>query len=551
VIDAKGRPSFSLIQPRIAQTDPNSVAHLSRSTPITFFAFDLLYADGYDLRDCTLVERTRALAALYQPDERFRISGHFSAGGAEMLEAARQAGLEGVMAKQADSKYESRRSRSWLKVKVRNREEFVICGFTHGERAYFSSLVLGTHRDGELAHAGQVGTGFDDKTIRDIYTRLEPLVVEKSPFHHAPKIPRKVTWVKPELVCEVAYLEWTPDGQLRAPAFLGLRTDVRAEEVAPEEEREEPRDPLLGVAQKEALVEIDGQTLKFTNLNKVWWPDEGYTKRDLINYYDAVAALIVPHLRGRPLSLKRYPGGIKDEYFFQKNAENISEWVRVEPIPSEGRTINYVICDDRATLLYLANLACIDQNPWMSRAGSLDRPDFMLIDLDPVECPFDMIVEAALLTRQVLDEVGLRGYPKTTGGDGMHIYIPLEPIYTYDQVRGFAEILSHLVVGRKPDLFTTPRAVMKRRKNRVYFDYLQIAESKTISAPYVVRPHEGAPVATPLTWNEVRPDLLPSHFTMVNAPARFAAVGDLFAGVLNSPQRLETAMSRLEVLVRG
>ncbi len=557
VLDEKGRPSFSKIQPRIAQTDPNSVAHLSRSTPVTFFAFDIVYCDGYDLRDVPLSKRRELLKAVFEPTERFRISDQFSAEGTEMLAAAKQAGLEGIMAKQADSKYESRRSRCWLKIKVRNQQEFLICGFTHGERSHFSSLVLGVYRAGKLVHAGQVGTGFDDKTIVDLYSRLQPLITANSPFSAPARINRKVTWVRPELVCEVAFLEWTPDEQLRAPSFIGLREDVNPRDVVRESAESEPAPapeqkagPLLDPARKEATVEVDGRTLKFSNLNKVWFPGEGYTKRDVINYYNEVAGLLLPHLKDRPLSLKRYPNGICEEYFFQKNAEDFPGWVRLEPIPSEGRTINYVIANDRATLLYLANLASIDQNPWMSRIGSLDRPDFMLIDLDPVECPFDMIIEAALLTHEVLDQIGLRGYPKTTGGDGMHIYVPVEPRYTYDQVRGFAEIVSHLVIGRKPDLFTTPRTVVKRRKGRVYFDYLQIAESKTISAPYVIRPHEGAPVATPLSWDEVTPSLLPQQFTIENAPARFDAVGDLFADVLDRPQRLERAMGKLEALVK-
>ncbi len=551
VLDEKGRPSFSKIQPRISQTDPNTVAHLARSAPITFFAFDLLYLDGHDLRNAPLAERRKALRQVLTPTERFRISEQFAAGGVEMLEAAKQAGLEGIMAKHADSQYESRRSRSWLKIKVRNRQEFLICGFTHGERAYFSSLVLGVYRDGELVHAGQVGTGFDDQAIHDIHTRLQPLIADEAPFRKGAKIPRKVTWVRPELVCEVAFLEWTPDGQLRAPSFIALRDDIEPREVMRESERQpEPRGPLLDAKQKEATLEVDGRSLKFTNLNKVWWPEEGYTKRDAVNYYDAVAGLILPHLKDRPLSLKRYPNGIHQDYFFQKNAEDFSGWLRLEPIASEGRVIHYVIANDRATLLYLANLACIDQNPWMSRIGSLDKPDFLLIDLDPVECAYDRIVEAALLTREVLDQIGLRGYPKTTGGDGMHIYVPVEPRYTYAQVRGFAELISHIVLGRKPDLFTTPRTIARRQKGRVYFDYLQIAESKTISAPYVLRPHEGAPVATPLRWDELKPDLLPRQFNIENAPARFAAVGDLFAGVLDRPQPLEPAMNKIERLVK-
>ena len=562
-LDPKGRPRFALIQPRIHQTDPNSIAHLSRSTPVTLFAFDLLYCDGYDLRNVPLMERKRALQAILETTDRIRLSDHFETGGPEMLEAARQAGLEGVIAKQKDSKYESRRSRSWLKFKVNNEQEFVICGFTHGEREYFSSLVLGVYEGDELRHAGQVGTGFDDKTIREIHKKLEPLITPKSPFKSKARALREITWVKPELVCEVRFLEWTPDRQLRAPSFMGLRADVdpkscvveqpvepaAAETASASAPAEPARGPLIPPGKKELSVQVGARTLRFTNLDKVFYPKDGYTKRDLLNYYDAIADIILPHLRDRPLSLKRYPNGIEADYFFQKNADDFPDWVRLEPIQSEGRVINYVIANDRETLLWLTHLGCIDQNPWMSRVGHLDSPDFMLIDLDPVECSYDLIVEAAQITRSKLEALGLRGYPKTTGGDGMHIYVPLETVYSYDQVRSFAEILSHLVINEKPSLFTTPRAVAKRKTGRVYFDYLQIASSKTISAPYVIRAHPGAPVSTPLQWDEVRPGLLPQHFTIENAPARFAALGDIFRPVLDAPQRLEPALAKVQELL--
>ncbi len=559
VLDDQGRPRFSLIQPRIMQTDPNSVAHLSRSSPATFFAFDIVYLDGYDLRNAALADRKAALRKVLDANDRIRISEHFETSGRDMLEAARQAGLEGIVAKRADSKYESRRSKCWLKFKATRAQEFIICGFTHGEREYFSSLVLGVYENGELKHVGQVGTGFDDRTIHDIYQRLKPLITTKSPFREKARALREITWVEPRLVCQVRFVEWTPDHQLRAPSFQGLRTDVDPATVVHEsaevaEESPEPAAPVLGElippGRKEMTVEVGAQKLRFTNLNKVFYPKQGYTKRDLLNYYDAVSEHLLPHLRDRPLSLKRYPNGIEADYFFQKNADDFPPWVRVEPIRSDDRVINYVIANDRETLLWLTHLGCIDQNPWMSRVGSLECPDFMLIDLDPVECSYDLIVEAALLTQSKLDRLGLRGYPKTTGGDGMHIYVPLEPVYSYEQVRSFAEILSHIVVGAKPDLFTTPRTVAKRRKNRVYFDYLQIASSKTISAPYVLRAHSGAPVATPLEWSEVRPGLLPQQFTIENAPARFAALGDVFCPVLESPQRLEPAMAKLEPLLK-
>src|SRR5712671_240527 len=254
------------------------------------------------------------------------------------------------------------------------------------------------------------------------------------------------------------------------------------------------RPPLLPLSQAEALLEVDGRKLKFTNLNKVFYPQEKYAKRDVINYYDAVAELILPHLADRPLSLKRYPNGIAADFFFQKqSAASFPDWLRTESIFSEHNQapINFVVADDRASLLYLANLGCIDQNPWMSRVGSLENPDFILIDLDPSHCGYDRIVEAAQLVRKKLEVIGLEGYPKTTGGDGMHIYIPIEPRYSYAQARSFAEILARMVASERSDLFTTPRAVASREKGKVYFDYLQISSGKTISAPYVLRAYPG------------------------------------------------------------
>jgi bifunctional non-homologous end joining protein LigD len=299
---------------------------------------------------------------------------------------------------------------------------------------------------------------------------------------------------------------------------------------------------LLGASQAEAMVAVDGHQLKFTNLKKVFYPDEGYAKRDLLNYYDAVAPLILPHLKDRPLSLKRYPNGIKEDFFFQKEvAASFPKWLRTGM--ADG--IRHVIGEDRATLLFLVNLGCIDHNPWMSRLGSLEHPDYLLIDLDPYECEYENIVEAALLVRGFLDKAELESYPKTTGGDGMHLIVPLEPRYSYEQVRGFAELLATMAVHERPKLFTTPRAVSKREKGRVYFDWAQIAQGKTISAPYVLRAYAGAPVATPLAWREVTPRLDPKQFHIGNALARFDRVGDLFAGVLNRPQKLETALENL------
>ncbi len=567
VLDEQGRSRFSMIQPRIS-TNSGAVPRLAETAPATLFLFDVLYVDGYDLRGVSLEDRKRVLNSLVTPADHIRISDAYDTGGDQMFQAAREMELEGILAKDRRSKYESGRSTRWLKIKVLNEQEFVIAGFTKGERDYFGSLVLGVFEDGKLRHVGQVGTGFDHKMMKAIYARLDPLITKTSPFAQKPNIRtglRNVTWVKPELVCQVRFLEWTDEGILRAPVFVALREDkspaeVVREEVVRENAAPPPQEPETSASQprtgldlsgRETTVEVDGHRLKFTNLDKVMFPKDGWKKRDLLAFYDAVSEWLLPHLRDRPLSMKRYPNGIAAEFFFQKNAgSHFPDWMRCEPITEHHppKVNHYPLAQDRASLLYLVNLGCIDQNPWMSRVGNLEHPDWMLLDLDPVETSFDQIVEATLLVRELLRELGLEGYPKTTGGDGMHVYVPLEPVYTYEQVRSFAELVSHLAVDREPNLFTTPRSVEKRKKGRVYFDYLQIGIGKTIAAPYVVRAYDGAAVATPLAWKEVKRGIRPHDFRIDNAIARFERVGDLFAPVLAGGQKLEDALERLNAI---
>jgi bifunctional non-homologous end joining protein LigD len=544
VMDESGVSRFELIQPRIHTKDANSIAKMAQKNPVHLLVFDLLYLNGFDLRRVPLIERKRLLEKIVKPFALLRVSEHFDSGGEELLEAARQSGLEGLIAKSVNSVYESRRSPNWLKLKLTFEQEFVIGGYLPGERDYFGSLALGFYEQGKLLYAGNVGTGFNTKTLAELWRLLEPLKTARSPFAKGDQIPRGTLWVKPQLVAQIKFANWTEDRKLRAPVYLGLRDDKTPTEVS---RQEAPAPGFLSADKKEVVTTIDSHSLKFTNLDKIYYPDDGYTKRDLLNYYDAVAPLILPHLKDRPLSLKRYPNGIHEQYFFQKNTPaGYPTWLRTETIGD----IRYVLADDRASLLYLTNLGCIDQNPWMSRTGSLENPDFILIDLDPQQCPYDKIVEAALLVKTKLDAIGLTGYPKTTGGDGMHIYIPIKPEYSYEQARTFAEVIARMLAAERPDLFTTPRAVEKREKNRVYFDYLQIAESKTISAPYVARAYPGAPVSTPLAWDEVTPGLHPSQFTIGNAPERFARTGDLFHGVLSKPQGVEKAFAKLQKLVR-
>jgi bifunctional non-homologous end joining protein LigD len=549
--DAAGLPSFGLLQQRTGF----ATAKERTRTPVSLVAFDLLYLNGYDLRDVALSERQRLLRDVIRAGPHVRVSEAFSGNGATVLAAAREHGLEGLVAKNAGSRYEAGRSRRWVKVKFAQQEEFVICGFTTGQRKPFSSLVVGYYENEKLRWAGNVGTGFTAKLLSEIYEQLQGLTIKKSPLNGDEEIPT-VTWVKPELVCAVKYSGWGADGHLRAPVFLGLRPDLEARDCVREESSIASAQPvddakLLPSTKAEVTMPVGGRQLKFTNLNKVFYPADGFTKRDVINYYHDIASLLVPHLKGRPLSLKRYPNGIDGEYFFQKDAAPLAPWLHTETIVAEegAAAKRFVICDDEASLLYLANLGCIDQNPWFSRVGSLDCPDFIVLDLDPYECGYDRIVEAAQLVRRKLEELELEGYPKTTGGDGMHIYVPIAAEYSYEQVRTFAEIIARLAIAEPPELFTTPRAVAQREKGRVYFDYLQISWGKTISAPYVLRAHPQAPVATPLRWSEVRPGLSPHDFTLANVRARFQHLGDIFAPVLSNAQRLEKAMERLDQLV--
>jgi bifunctional non-homologous end joining protein LigD len=554
-LDDIGNPSFQRLQ---NMTGFGTKSAVKGAAPfLNFFAFDLLYLNGYDLRKAALIDRRQLLMSILLPSDVVRYSEHFVGKGDELLQAVRAKGLEGIIAKQAQSRYESKRSASWIKIKVTCQQDFVVCGFILGEREPFGALVLGYYKDKKLIYAGNVGSGFTQQSLKAVFEKITPLVAKKPVLNDVPKDVGEVIWVKPELVCAVKFTSWTKDDRLRAPVFLGMSTEVAPEEVvretgltgesllAEETEQESKRETLLPADKAEITLDIDEHRLKFTNLNKVFYPADGYTKRDVINFYAAVADLLVPHLQGRPLSLKRYPNGIDHDYFFQKDASGFPDWLHREELADDEESKTRVICDDKASLLYLANLGCIDQNPYMSRLKTLEHPDFILIDLDPYHCGYDRIVEAAQLVREKLRLIGLTGYPKTTGGNGMHVYVPVEPIYSSAQTRQFAEILARWVAAERPDLFTTPRMVSAREKGKVYFDYLQNASGRTISAPYVLRAHPGAPVATPLKWEEVVPGLKPAQFHIANVLRRHERVGDLFEGVLKKPQELGPALERL------
>jgi bifunctional non-homologous end joining protein LigD len=506
--------------------------------------FDLLELDGEPQIDLPLTSRRERLERLI--DRRHtvvRFSEAFD-DGEGLLEAARQQGLEGIMAKRAESRYfPGKRTRDWMKVKARLVQEFIIVGYTRGKgrrTSTLGALVLAVRRGDELVWVGNCGTGFTETEAERLLRKLRPLERKSSPLTVVPKMPRvraeDVTWVSPKLVAQLEFSEWTHDGRLRAPSYKGLRDDKSAEETR----RERP---------VEMEIRRGSRVLKLSNLDKVFWPDDGITKGDLVDYYQRVADVLVPHLRDRPFTMKRYPDGIAGGHFFQKDAPtHMPDWIKTSAFPASSRdgkrtrTIRYPLVNDELALLWMVNMGCIDMNAWYSRVDRPDRPDFVLFDLDPAQdAGFLETVRVAHLVRQLLDAVGLESFPKTSGSDGVHVLVPIARRYTYDDTRSFSAIVAATLARTHPGLVTTEWARKKRRG--VLIDANQNRQGATIASVYSVRPHSGAPVSTPLRWDELSEDVRPGDFTMEVVLDRVARHGDLYAPVLELKQSLSRALA--------
>ena len=542
-LDEKGRSSFQLLQNYWRRGEGT----------IAYFVFDLLYLNGWDLRARALLERKGLLRDMLPELDSVRYSDHLQGQGVTLYELARDSNLEGIIAKQSASRYQvGKRSREWLKIKIKLRQEAIICGYTRPRksRSYFGSLVLGAFEAGSLTYIGLCGGGFDEETLRELYEKLQPLVVSDSPFNRKIPTGMPVTWVKPQLVCEVSFTEWTGDKVMRHPVFLGLRDDKEPAAVTreiPEVEVPKPAETGSGTEELERSSPVRGK-VRFTNRDKVFWPEEGYTKGDVIEYYRNISGYILPYLKDRPESLYRTPHGITEKGFFQKEAKHtVPEWVRTEQVFSESNNkyISYLLCQDEQTLLYMANLGCIEINPWLSRFPQLDNPDQLVIDLDPEDISFEKVIEAAVAVREVLNSAGITAYPKTSGASGMHIYIPLAGRYDYATAGTFAHLLAQLTHNLVPGFTSLVRSPSKRQK-KVYLDYLQNRRGQTIAAPYSIRPRPGATVSTPLEWDEVKPGLDPRDFTIRTIHERLKDKGDLFKGVLGQGVDLEECLKRLE-----
>ncbi len=536
-LDEAGRASFSEMQ------------QLKPSTPLVYYVFDLLEVDGKPVVDLPLEERRARLEKLLDRRNRtIRLSEFFDDGEA-LYEAAKEQGLEGIVAKRGGSAYAvGKRTRDWLKIKAKGDQELVIAGYTKGQgrrAGSFGSLVVGYWQGSELVYAGNVGTGFNDAEIDRLLKKLRPLERATPPFREVPKMPKvrraDVVWVEPKLVAQVEFVEWTHDKHLRAPVYKGLREDKTAEEVVMEAPT--PIEPEIQKGKR---------LLKLSNLDKPFWPDEGITKGDLLAYYRDVAGVIVPHLRDRPFTMKRYPDGWKGKFFFQKDApKHMPEWIKTAVFPAtsresrEKRMIRFPLVNDELALLWTVNMGCIDMNTWYSRVDTPNKPDFVLFDLDPSpDVGFKETVEVALLVKQALDTLELESFPKTSGADGIHILVPIARRHTYDDTRQFSEIIARALAATHRGLVTTEWSKAKRRG--VLIDSNQNGEGKTIASVYSVRPKEGAPVSTPLRWEEVNEKLDPGEFTMEVVRQRIARDGDLYGGVLTTKQSLGTALKALE-----
>ena len=569
-LDAEGRGDFQRLQERMHVRAPGEKQ--VRETPVVYFAFDLIYCDGYDLRDAPLLERKQLLQRMLHATERFRYADHQPEHGKELYELAKENGLEGIVAKRADSRYVSDRSASWAKLKVSQTLDAVVGGWTEArtEAIPFGSLLLGLYEGKKLRFIGHVGSGFDGKKHAELSGRFKELRAAASPFENVPETNEKPFWIKPELVARVKFGGWTQEKYLRHPVFIGLREDLKPEECKWESEVAvtaptivRAPDVVGKVISSEAAIEaelfkgraetinieLDGKRLRFSNLNKVYFPESGYTKRDLLAYYYRMADHILPFLRERALVLRRYPDGIQGQAFFQKDLiEGLPEWFKTAPIDSEerGKQIHYATADDRAALLFLTGLGCIDHNPWTSRLDDLEHPDYFFFDLDPSDgTEFSVVVIIARALQEKLEELGIVSFLKTSGATGFHIFIPVEPLYTYEQLRTFGEIIARTVTAQHPNLVTNERSVAKRPAGRVLIDVQQNAMGRPLACAYSVRAFAKAPVSTPVLPRELKSGLKPENLNIKTVFARLKDKGDLWKDFWRSQQRIEGAIELL------
>lgn len=572
VADKEGKADFGALQNWRSEADGILQYHV----------FDILWYEGRSLINVPLIERLGILKKVLPENDSIILSQHIEEEGIAFFQSAEQLGLEGIIAKRSSSNYlPGKRSKDWLKIKTQLRQEVVIGGYTlnEGSPKLFSSLLVGVFEKDQLVYTGKVGTGFNAKDQKSMMNSFKDFIIQDSPFNTEPDVNKpsrfrpdppkaRAVWLKPQLVCEVAYRELTTDGVMRHPSFQGMRTDKAAKKIILEKETatqkvinkkniaakimKEPSSKkpttFLNPKDETQVRKIGGHEIKFTNLSKIYWPGEKISKRDMLNYYYQATSFMLPYLKNRPQSLNRFPNGIKGKSFYQKDVTGkVPEWIEKYPYVSEGIDKNFMLCNNEATLLYMASLGCIEFNPWSSTIQKPDYPNFCIIDLDPDKNTFNQVIDAANVTHQLLDAAGIDNYCKTSGSTGIHIYIPLGKKYTYEESKEFARLIATLVNDQIPGYTSIERSIANR-SGKLYIDFLQNRPQATVACAYSIRPRPGATVSMPLHWDEVKKGLKMIDFNIKNAIARIIEQGDIFKPVLEKGIVMKTAMAKLRSL---
>jgi bifunctional non-homologous end joining protein LigD len=608
--------------------DSKEIANLSAKIPGTYYLFDILYLDGKNLQDLDYLERREILSKVIETNSRVRISDYFEGKhGIDIFDAAKRMNLEGIIAKNKFSKYlQGTRSRDWLKIKNIRTQDCVVIGYIRGEgnrEAYFGSLLLavynnvGSSDDGtngsQLRFVGHTGSGFNFDQLDKIYNKLKQMKTEKCPVDYIPYTNRDPTWVRPEIVAEIKFNHWTNEGIMRAPIFLRFREDKRPKECVMVSEKhmenvfpstndkkeegeqlvQQPselmsRYSMTTTTTPDATTAIGEQKLssspsfKFSNLGKVYWDKTSehpeFTKRNLLDYYDKISVHILHYLKDRPISLSRYPDGIKGKHFYHKHWDQKKpEYVKTVQVYSESRNdnINYLVCNNKETLLWIANLGCIEMHPWYSRVNDfsackegsvlvedkcgLDFPDFIVFDLDPYIYSgaeskgaepeynvkgFKAAVDVAYYLKELFDQLKIKSYVKTSGKTGLHIFVPIKNSYSFSLTRKFAETIGKMLLTRYPQKITMEWDTRKR-KGKVFFDHNQNARGKTIASIFSARPTISATVSMPLRWEKLQ-SIVPTDFTILNVPEVIRKTGDAWKDILDQKQDLLEILGTME-----
>jgi bifunctional non-homologous end joining protein LigD len=635
ILNKEGIPAFQSHQRRMNVYDSKEIANLSAEIPGTYYLFDILYLDGKNLQDLDYLERREILSKVIETNSRVRISDYFEGrDGIDIFDAAKRMNLEGIIAKNKFSKYlQGTRSRDWLKIKNIRTQDCVVIGYTRGEgnrEAYFGSLLLAvynknnnsissgssysTNGGGKLRFVGHTGSGFNFDQLDKIYNNLQQMKIEKCPVDYIPYTNRDPTWVRPDLVAEIKFNHWTNEGLMRAPIFLRFREDKKPnectilsekhiEDVVPSANDKNEEDKLVQprltktiskhatmtrTTIPDASTAMEEQKLssssfnKFSNLDKVYWDKTSehpeFTKRNLLAYYDKISAHILPYLKDRPISLSRYPDGVKGKHFYHKHWDQKKpEYVKTVQVYSESRNgiINYLVCNNKETLLWIANLGCIEMHPWYSRINDfsackeesvlaedkcgLDFPDFIVFDLDPYIYSgaeskgaepeynvkgFKAAVNVAYYLKELFDQLKIKSYVKTSGKTGLHIFVPIKNSYSFSLTRKFAETIGKMLLTRYPQKITMEWDTRKR-KGKVFFDHNQNARGKTIASIFSARPTVSATVSMPLRWKELE-SIVPSDFTILNVPDVIRKTGDAWKDILDQKQDLLEIFETME-----